>query len=94
MNFNLIKDNILALKNKNNNALAVMGGAYWAAQVIHTDTPDFYAFVTYLSGMVQAYKHFGWHEPLPKAMRTFCHLAMVAPALVEAYLGMRFEEVA
>jgi hypothetical protein len=93
MNFDIIKDNILALQDKYDNAVAVMGGAYWAAQEVHNDAPDFAKFVEYLSNMIHDLKFFGWHEPIPKAMRTFCHLAMVDPALVEVYIGMKFEEV-
>ena len=43
--------------------------------------------------MIYDYKLFGWHESKPQAMRTFCKLAMVDPALVEVYIGMKFEEV-
>lgn len=92
-NFEIIKDNILALQDKHDNAVAVMGGAYWAAQEVHCDTPNFSKFVEYLSNMIHDYKFFGWHESIPKAMRTFCNLAMVDPALVEVYIGMKFEEV-
>lgn len=92
-NYEIIKDNILALEDKYENSVAVMGGAYWAAQEVHRDKPNFSKFVEYLSNMVHDYAFFGWHEPIPQAMRTFCKLAMVDPALVEAYLGMKFEEM-
>ena len=92
-NYGIIQDNILALQDKYDNAVAVMGGAYWAAQEVHNDTPNFSKFVEYLCNMIHDYKFFGWHESIPQAMRTFCKLAMVDPALVEVYLGMRFEEV-
>ena len=90
---NLIQSNILALQDKYDNAVAVMGGAYWAAQEVHGDKPDFDKFVELMCNMVTDLKFFGWHEPIPQAMRTFCKLAMVDPALVEAYIGMKFEEV-
>ena len=35
-NFEIIKDNILTLQDKYDNAVAVMGGAYWAAQEVHS----------------------------------------------------------
>jgi len=92
-NPSIIQRNILALEDKHDNAVAVMGGAYWAAQEVHNDEPDFDKFVEYLSNMLIDYDFFGWHEPKPQAMRTFCKLAMVDPALVEAYLGMKFDEV-
>lgn len=91
--YEVIKDNILALEDKHENAVAVMGGAYWAAQEVHCDHPNFEKFVEYLSNMIHDYKFFGWHEPIPQAMRTFCKLAMVDPMLVETYLGIKFEEV-
>ena len=90
----IVHDRILALQDKYDNAVAVMGGAYWASQEVHNDKPNFSKFVEYLSNMIHDYKFFGWHESIPKAMRTFCKLAMVDPALVEGYIGMKFEEVA
>lgn len=92
-NYDIIKDNILALEDKHDNAVAVMGGAYWAAQEVHNDNPNFGKFVEYLSNMLHDYAFFGWHESKPQAMRTFCKLAMVDPMLVETYLGIKFEEV-
>ena len=91
---NIVKNNILALQEKHENAVAVMGGAYWASQEVHKDEPDFSKFVELMCNMVTNAKFFQWHESIPKAMRTFCKLAMVDPALVEVYIGMKFEEVA
>lgn len=34
-----------------------------------------------------------WRQPLPDAMRDYCHIALVDPALVESYIGMRFEDI-
>lgn len=90
---NIIKNNIEALQDKYDNAIAVMGGAYWAAQEVHNDKPNFDKFIELMCNMVTDHKFFGWHEPIPQAMRTFCKLAMVDPMLVEAYIGMKFEEV-
>jgi hypothetical protein len=92
-NPSIIQHRILALQDKYDNAVAVMGGAYWASQEVHNDAPNFSKFVEYLSNMLMDYDFFGWHESKPKAMRTFCKLAMVDPALVEVYIGMKFEEV-
>ena len=93
MNPDIVKDSIIALEAKHQNAVAVMGGAYWAAQEAHKDQPDFEAFISFMEGMVQHAKFFNWHESLPKACRTFCNLAMVDPMLVESYIGMKFEDV-
>lgn len=90
---NIIKSNIEALQEKYDNAIPVMGSAYWAAQEVHNDKPNFDKFVELMVNMVSDHKFFKWHEPLPRAMRTFCKLAMVDPALVEAYIGMRFEQL-
>lgn len=37
---------------------------------------------------------FGWHDGVSGAIRTACHNIYVDPALVEAYLGCRIEELA
>ena len=92
-NFNIIKDNIMKLNEKYDNAFEVMSGAYWASQEVHCDNPNFDKFVEYLSNLVIDIKFWKWHESIPQAMRTYCKLAMVDPALVEAHIGMRFEEV-
>jgi len=94
MNFNMIKDKIVNLAMEYDYAIEVMNGAYWAAQEVHCDNPDFNKFVEYLFNMIINVKFWDWHESIPQAMRTFCNLAMVDPMLVEAYLGMKFEEVA
>ena len=93
MNFEIIKHNIEALEAKHENAIAVMGGAYWAAQEVHKDNPDFKAFLSFMDGMLWSARFFKWHESLAKACKTFCHLAMVDPMLVEAYIGIRFEDM-
>jgi hypothetical protein len=36
---------------------------------------------------------YGWEQPLAEACRDFCHICMVDPMLVEAYCGMRFEQL-
>lgn len=90
---NVVQANIEALQEKYDNAIPVMGGAYWAAQEVHNDNPNFAKFVELMINMVSDHKFFKWHESIPQAMRTFCKLAMVDPCLVEAYIGMKFEEV-
>ena len=92
-NPSIIQHRILTLQDKYDNAVAVMGGAYWASQEVHNDKPNFNKFIEYLSNMLIDYDFLGWHESKPQAMRTFCKLAMVDPTLVEVYLGMKFEEV-
>lgn len=60
---------------------------------IHDDNIDFEAFVVKGIGtMLRNAMFYGWHEPLAKACRDFCHICMVDPMLVEAYCGMKFEQ--
>jgi hypothetical protein len=93
MNFEFIRHKIEAMEAQHENSIAVMSGAYFAAQEVHKDKPDFEAFLSFMDGMLSHAKFFKWHESLPQACRTFCHLAMVDPMLVETYIGMKFEDV-
>jgi hypothetical protein len=93
-NLNIVENNIRALAQTHENAIAVMGGAYFAAQDIHQDTPNFNAFIYKMDEMIRQHLFRDYDEPLEKSMKTFCHLCMVDPALVEAYLGMKFKDIA
>lgn len=83
----MVEQRILALCDKYDNALGVFGGAYFASGV------DIATFCEFLPGVVRNAKFFQWHEGVAGALRRFCRLCLVDPALVEAYLGMKFEEV-
>lgn len=67
-------------------AIAIFGGA---ASVQTID--DIVGALPYIIKMVEFYE---WHESPADACRRFCHLCFTDPKLVEAYLGMKFEEVA
>lgn len=90
----IVEHNIRALAQTHENAIAVMGGAYFAAYDIHKDAPDFESFIIKMDDMIRQHLFRNYDEPLHDSMKTFCHLCMVDHALVEAYIGMRFEDVA
>ena len=92
MNFEFIIHKIEAMEAQHENSIAVMSGAYFAAQEVHKDDPDFGAFLSFMDNMIQRARFFEWHESLPQACRTFCNLAMIDPKLVEADIGMTFEK--
>lgn len=87
-----VERNILALCDKYDNALGVFSGAYFAEEAIQSG--DLATFCEFLPGVVTNAKFFKWHEGVAGALRRFCRLCLVDPALVEVYLGMKFEEVA
>ena len=74
------------LENKHRYAIAIFGGAVFVKTI--DDVIDKLSYVITMS------KFYRWHESAAKACRTFCHLCLIDPALVEAYLGMTFEEIA
>lgn len=74
-----------ALAEQHSNAIAVFGGLLWI------ETIDDIA--TQLPFLMRRAKFYEWHEGVIGAMRTLCHLCYVDPALVEAYIGMRFEKL-
>lgn len=84
---------ITALADKYDNAIPIFGGALGAYNCINSDSPDFQTFITYLPSVVSHAKFFKWHEGVIGALRTFCHLCFVDPMLVEAYIGMTFEQL-
>ena len=87
----MIEKRLSDLNQQYANAFAIFSGAYWAHQaIISGNMAD---FVSFLPAVITNVKFYGWHETIPQALRRFCHLCLVDPALVEAYLGMKFEEV-
>ena len=87
----MIEQRLLALNEQYSNAFAVFSGAYWAHQaVISGNMAD---FVSFLPTVITNVKFYGWHESIPKALRRFCNLCLVDPALIEVYLGIKFEDI-
>jgi hypothetical protein len=76
---------IEALNKKHSNAIPIFGGALWVN--------DLDALVSSLPSVIHGAKFFKWHAGLADACRTFCHLCLIDPALVECYIGMKFEEL-
>lgn len=76
---------IEALDEKYGNAIPIFGGAIW---VNNLET-----LVGSLPSVISGAKFFKWHAGVVDACRTFCHLCGYDPALIEVYLGLRFEEL-
>ncbi len=74
-----------ALDEKYSNAIPIFGGAIWV--------DNLEKLISGLSHVIHSAKFFGWHESLANACRTFCTLCGYDPALIEAYIGMRFEQL-
>lgn len=86
----MVETRILALSAKHENAIPIFGSAHHAVKV----TDNLPEFISYLECVIHGVLFYGWHETIARAMRRFCHLCLVDPALVEAYLGMTFEQIA
>lgn len=76
---------IEALDEKYSNAIPIFGGALW----VH----NLETLVGSLPSVISGAKFWKWHAGVAGACRTFCHLCGYDPALIEVYLGMRFEEL-
>lgn len=76
---------IEALAEKHSNAIAIFGGALWVN--------DLKTLVGTLPSVISGARFFGWHAGVVDACRTFCHLCFIDPALVECYIGMKFEQL-
>jgi hypothetical protein len=76
---------ILALDEKYPNAIAIFGGARLVRNIED--------IVRMLPSVIHSAKFFGWHDTLAGACRTFCSLTFTDYALVEAYIGINFEEL-
>ena len=67
---------------------AIFGGAVF---IDHTDIDT---IVDTLPRLMQSAKFFKWSKGIADACRTYCHICLIDPALIEAYIGMRFEALA
>lgn len=86
-----VKKIIENLDDKYGNAIPVFGGALWAYK--YAEKGDIKTFVTYLPHIVSEAKFRGWHEGIVGALNRFCHICLVDPKLIEAYIGITFEEL-
>jgi hypothetical protein len=76
---------IEALDEKYPNTIPIFGGALWIK--------DIEGIIQSLPHVIQSAKFFNWHDTIANACRTFCSLCFVDPALVECYIGMKFEKL-
>ena len=76
---------ILALNEKHRNAIPIFGGALWVDGIEK--------LINSLPHVISEVKFRGWHESLADACRTFCHLCLIDPMLVEVSIGMSFEKL-
>lgn len=89
-----IKQIIEELDDKFDNAIPVFGGALWAYKsVASNDNINFKEFISYIPTVISNAKFYHWHEGAVGAVRRFCRLCLVDPALVECYIGMSLEEL-
>lgn len=84
---------IEALAAQYDNAIPVFGGALGAYEYVNSDTPNFSKFVGCLCHVIKNAKFYHWHEGAVGAIRRFCRLCLVDPALIECYLGMSLNEL-
>ena len=82
---------LCGLQETNHNAIPVLGGAVYAAE--YAEKNDLDNFVRYLPSVAEsAYCH-KWQHGIADALRTFCHLCAVDPALAEIVWGKRFTDI-
>ena len=79
-------NSLRALADKYDNAIPIFGCAIWV-------DGDLDKLISYIPHIVGEAKFRKWHESTADAIRRFCHLCFIDPALVEVYLGMRFEQL-
>ena len=90
----LVKYKLEKLNELYPNSIAIFGGAFHI--VAHMDDNDM-SYVkrvaSCLPEVIDSAKFYRWHEGVAAAIKKFCNLCFVDPALMEAYLGCRLEEV-
>lgn len=89
----MVKSAVMHLSETYKNAVPIFGGAPLAYAEIHQEVPNFDGFIRYLAHVIDEAKFRKWHDGVAGALKTFCHLCLVDPALIEAYLGRRFEQI-
>ena len=86
-----IKQIIEELDDKHSNAIPIFCGAISAYEC--AERGDIDGFVKHLPHVVCEAKFRNWHEGIVGALNRFCRMCFIDPMLIEAYLGMRFEEL-
>ena len=85
-----IRHEIECLDSQYPNAIPVFGCALW---VYHDNDFDSQRFISGLSHIINSAKFFKWHDGVIGAIRKYCHICMVDPAIVEVALGMKLEDL-
>lgn len=75
------------LHEKHGNAIPIFGGA------IFIDGSDFEKVASYLPAIIRSAEFYKWHDTLANACRVFCHCLFIDPALMEIYIGYKFEDL-
>lgn len=88
----MLEQQLISMNEKYPNAIAVLSGAYFAQA--SAEQGDLSTFVEFLPHVAQSAIMFEWHNGVAGALRQFCHLCLVDPALIEVYLGTTFNEIA
>ena len=84
---------VMALDDRYDNAIPVFGGALGAYNLISADTPDLEGFWRSLKIVAENAIFYKWHEGVVGAVRRFCHLCYIDPALIECYIGASIEDI-
>ena len=86
METTIAQSEVEKLAEKYPNAIPIFGVALWIDGVEE--------LVDCLPNLINSVKFYGWHETPADACRRLCRLCFVDPALIEAYLGVKFEQIA
>lgn len=83
---------VCSLAKKYDNAIPVFGGALGAYDYVNCNNPDFKKFINRLRNVAYDAKFYKWHEGPVGAVRRFCRMCLVDPALIETYINMSIEQ--
>jgi hypothetical protein len=91
---NRVKTIIEELGKEYNHVPEIFGGAIFACENIRVHGFDMDDFVGgWLDRVVQNADRYNWHEGVSGALERFCHICLVDPRIVEAYIGVKFKEL-
>ena len=57
------------------------------------DGDDLDKVASYLPSIIRNAEFYKWHDTLANACRQFCHCLFIDPMLMEAYIGLTFEDL-
>ena len=73
------------LNERHSHAVAIFGCA--------ASVKDIKDILDFLPQVIRNAKFYRWHESAANACRTFCHLCLIDPSLIEVYIGISFEKL-